>query len=214
MKLSLALLVGLGATSAQAGLSGVTGLGDILPDAAADYSANAFDDSTIVVHGWNERQNHTLSADLRIDANSAGTWSLANDSELLIAAGTVIDSHAFYFDPLQAKTVGDSPTKQVKFTFDQRIIGIIYTSTNSGNTKLFQSDHLRSNGAAPGFFGSRGFETGESMTVVDPFSVTFNLTASDPGDQARVITEAVPEPGTMTALALGGLGLLRRRKKA
>jgi hypothetical protein len=214
MRLTSVLLFGIGAASAHAGLAGVTGLGDILPDASANYAANAFNDTSIVVHGWNERQNYTLTNALRVDANTVGTWSLSNDAELTIAAGTAIDSHAFYFDPLNPQTVGDTPTKQVKFTFDQKIIGVIYTSISSTNSKLYQSDYLRSNGAAPAFFGSRGLETGESLTVVDNYSVTFNIAASNPGDQVRIVTEAVPEPASMVALALGGLGVLRRRRKA
>lgn len=47
---------------------------------------------------------------------------------------------------------------------------------------------------------------------------TLTLTGSDPngffeGFQYRIVGQAVPEPGTLSLLALGGLGLLRRRQR-
>lgn len=205
----------IGAASANAGLVSVTGAGQILPDASALYPANAFDTTAAIVNGWNEKQDETLTADLRVDAlGTPGTYNPTNASNLTIASGTVVDSHFFYFDPRTSKSVGTNAGNQVTFQFDQKILGLIYTSVSNANSKLRDSDHLILMGTSPGHFNARGFENADSVTVIDDYTISFNLTASDPGDQVRVVTEAVPEPGTMAALALGAAGILRRRRKA
>lgn len=215
MKSTLGMFLLIGAASAHAGLVSVTGAGQILPDASAAYTGSAFDDATAIVNAWNEKQNQTLSADLRVDAFGVpGTYSLSNDADLTIASGTMVDSHHFYFDPAGTKSVGTNANNQVTFGFDQKILGLIYTSTSNANSKLKDSDHLILVGSSPGHFSARGFESGDSVTVIDAYTISFNLTASNPGDQVRVVTEAVPEPGTMAALALGAAGILRRRRKA
>jgi hypothetical protein len=205
-----------GAASAHAGLVSVTGAGQILPDASAAYAANAFNDTVAIVNAWNEKQDQTLSADLRVDAFGVpGTYGVSNAANLTIAAGTMVDSHYFYFDPKSTKSVGTNANNQVTFGFDQKILGLIYTSTSNANSKLKDSDHLILVGSSPGHFNARGFESGDDfVTVIDPYTISFKLTASSPGDQIRVVTEAVPEPGTMAALALGAAGILRRRRKA
>jgi hypothetical protein len=62
-----------------------------------------------------------------------------------------------------------------------------------------------------------GFETAQDAASFLGNKVTFRLQASSPGDTFRVITAAVPEPGTW-AMLLTGFGLVglagRRRSRS
>jgi hypothetical protein len=234
-----ALVVGLaaaGARPARAGFLGVTGKGAIIPPGSGGALPNFFDDPAkkAVVHGWEERQGAVLAADVYVDIVAPGTYAkesdLAGFEAAKVAAGTRVSSHLLYFDPK-----GGASVDGVTFTFDGRVLGVIVESDRFFKKKFgftdyyVESDFLR-NPATPAanypvpagdpssHFNNRGLEFNTDSIVVGSNFVTLNLSASDPGDQVRVITAAVPEPASLTAAGIGvaslaGYGLRRLRRR-
>ena len=214
---------------ARADIISVSGSGDILTptvtppglvksDFNTGYTPNFFQDtgSSILVHGWDEVKNFTLTSAITVDAVSPGTYDSNGDlGTFSIAAGTVVNSHYLYFDPK------DPATRTATFTFDGKILGVIAESDLNSPDRFLASDSLRNvNSWYPlpfTHFTNRGLEMGSDEFVIsaDMKSVTVKLSASNPGDQMRIVTQAVPEPSSMVLVATGGLmGLAAWRKKS
>src|SRR5262245_44507318 len=97
--LSLAtLLIG---SIANASIINVVGSGNILTaGSGVGYTADFFGDPSLIIHGWDELQNFTLPSNLAVDITTTGSFaSGASVTPGIIPAGTVVNSHAFYFDP-------------------------------------------------------------------------------------------------------------------
>lgn len=202
--------------SANASIIGVSGQGDHLTNlATVGYTANFFDNSTTVVHGWNEKQNYTLERGLKVDIIAQGNYMNAfTSAEATLGAGRKINSHMLYFDPRESRRA------EATFTFDTAIIGIIVLSgTNNATDKFFASDFLIPGLVPAGnipssHFNARGIEFGPEKIHWNSANVlSVDLTASNPGDQIRVITEAVPEPSSVAAIGIGLATILRRKTK-
>jgi hypothetical protein len=119
--------------------------------------------------GFDELQHVTLTSDLVVDKPSG-----------IIPAGTIVSSHYIIYDPPGTLTYITG-----NVILDQNVVGVIYSTE-----KLNNSDHLgltTTNYLNPTL---RGFETasGDSATIIDPNTVSFDLGAGTPGDYARVIT--------------------------
>lgn len=203
-----------GATT-NAAILGVTGFGVHETDLTqVGYTANYFDDPTTAapIHFWNEKQDVTLTSALLVDIVAQGTYhSPFSSANASIAAGTRVNSHYAYQDPV------GSATTTATVRFDAPILGIIILSgTNNASDKLMKSDHLIPAGPTSipaNHFNARGLEMGpEIVTWLSPNEVTLKLASSNPGDQVRIVT-AVPEPGTLLAAAIGIGGLLSRRMR-
>jgi hypothetical protein len=201
---------------AAAAIIGVAGDGNILiPDATPNtgMTPNFFDDTgaDILVHAWNEAQNISLASDILVDFNAPGAYSWSSPSaNATIAAGTRISSHLLYFDPLSA--TGRTAT----FTFDADIIAIIAFSDIPGSDRLFLTDFLRNPlTVAPGaHFAQRGLESPDSLVWnVNGRDLFVDFQASSPGNQIRVITQAIPEPAALLLMGVG-LGVLGVRARA
>ena len=215
MKRTLTLgLMALAYSSAFAGIASFGGQADMLvAGPAVGYKANFFNDGPgAKAHGWNERQGVTLTNNLVVDISAPGAYNGNANANAIIPAGTVVNSHYIYFDPIQNQGVGAS------FTFDAPILGIIIReNTNAATDHLLASDFLipgvvPAGNLAPGWFNARGMEPTDLINWVGANTIRIDWDASNPGDQIRVIT-GVPEPATMTALSLAGAFLLRRRKR-
>jgi hypothetical protein len=191
---------------AQASITAVGGSGNILAAGpGVGYTADFFGDPTLVVHGWNEVQNYTLTANLQVDTTTLGAFnSTASLTPGFIPAGTVINSHAFYYDP----AIGGTTT--AGFQFDGPVLGVIL------NDGAFPDPFVASDYLIPGIvpagnipgshFAARGLELGiniDHLTVL-PAGVSFTLSAGSPGDQLRVITAPVPEPGIGALILVAG----------
>jgi hypothetical protein len=173
-----------------------------------------------VLLGWNEVQNLTLTAPLRVDRvfdPSAPFISDAGGGDYFIAAGTVVASHYFQWDP----GLGSSNTVGATLVLDSQVFALITSDSN-----LFASDEfLGLAGLDYADFTARGLEAGDVADFNGP-NVDISWTATSPGDWTRLITafspgggdtgSSVPEPGTLALFGLGlaGLGLSRRRLAA
>ena len=139
------------------------------------------------LYGFDEDQNIVLPANLIVDVGSSP-----------IAAGSTVASHYIFFDP------GPSQSIIGTVNFDSDVLAII-TTTNH----LAASDFLANTGVNYLNPGARGLEPGDSVTISGTRQITFDTTASTPGDYVRVLTvfspHAVPEP---SAIFLVGAGLL------
>lgn len=154
---------------------------------------------------WEERQNVTLTEDLRVDriadpgnpvvGGSAGNW--------VIKSGSIVSSHYIQYD---------GPRMQAQIEFDSVIFAII-----TADQKLFDSDFLGLPGLDYNDFINRGLETNDTTTFSDRF-VDVNFTTTSPGDWMRLITafsptaeaRETPAPAALGLFALG-LAALRRR---
>jgi hypothetical protein len=151
--------------------------------------------------GFDENQNILITATLTPDVGSP------------ILAGSTVASHYIFFDP--------GPVERVigTVTFDSDILAI-FTSTST----LASTDFLADTGVNYLNPTLRGLEAGDSVTIIGPQEISFNTSASSPGDYVRVLTAfspaaAVPEPGAIALLG-NGLGVLalmalyRRKRNA
>ncbi|MBS1724610.1 MAG: hypothetical protein JSS66_16835 [Armatimonadetes bacterium] len=215
---SLNILAGLVLTTAlsSASIINVGGSGDILTAGpGVGYTPDFFGDHTLVIHGWDEQQSVTLASNVAVDITGPGTYNSPGSlTPGIVAAGTVVNSHAFYFDP----AAGGSTT--AGFQFDGTIIGVI-VDDGAPTDPFVASDFLipasvPSGNIPTGHFAARGLELGINIdsVIVGSNTIQFALSAGSPGDQVRVLT-IVPEPCTLSILAIiGCAGIRRRRQRA
>jgi hypothetical protein len=214
MKIAISISMLLAATlSLPASLTSVVGSGDILTSGpGVGYTTDFFGDPTLVIHGWNEVQNYTLPANLAVNITTLGTFnSTASLTPGFIPAGTVINSHVFFYDP----AIGGSTV--AAFQFDTPILGVIVDDGTPPDL-LLTSDFLIP-GTMPSVniptthFAARGIELGINIDHlnVSATGVQLFLSAGSPGDQLRVIT-AAPEPNAAALLAVGATLIATRRR--
>ena len=144
---------------------------------------------------FNEVQSYVLLADLTTDVGG------------VILAGTRIDSHYVYFDPIGSQNIG-------YVDFSGKVLGLLTSAPTLTGTDSF----LGRVGVTYLSPGLRGIEAGDFATFLGN-RVNTDLTASSPGDYIRVLTlsRAVPEPASWL-LMIAGFGFvgsaLRRGRRA
>ena len=200
-------------SNSQAAIIAINGSSDLLvAGPAVGYTSDFFDDVTVVVHGWDEVQNFTLTSNIDVDITTPGVYSTVGSlTPGTLLAGTVVNSHTLYFDPLTGSTA------VAGFQFDGNIIGVIVQDALTPNDRFLASDFLIPGsvpiGNIPGsHFAARGIELGDNTdsVQVNAQSIKVSLGAGSPGDQIRVLTTVVPEPATLVVAALSLLAVRRR----
>ncbi len=129
---------------------------------------------------WDEVQNFTLTADLRVDRvfDETADFVMPVGTDFLIKAGTVVSSHYLQYD---------GPRFQATVTLDSEIFAFITADQN-----LFDSDaQLGLLGLDYNDFTFRGLEAGDTTTF-DGNSTAINWATSSPGDWTRLITAFSP----------------------
>lgn len=178
--------------------------GDLVEiEAAASVDLHVLESSDFV-RAFNERQVFTLDSNLFADITQPGEYDDEADlTSGFVPAGTRVSSHFLHFDPVgSAQALYDG-----SITFDDEILAVIVTSAaldgSDGaaglETTVYPSGGLRGLEDIREFLwweagGSTLFIRGRAMPAVD---------------QVRVITHAVPAPGSL-ALACLAVGCVMR----
>ncbi|MFN5944471.1 MAG: hypothetical protein ACK5ZG_09830 [Phycisphaerae bacterium] len=192
------------AGASQAAIT-TTGGDAVLSPAPASTLLGAIESNTIA-RAFNEVSSFTLATNLPVNATTPGVYS-SNGSLTpgVIAAGTVVNSHYLYVDP-----VGDGPAMYEGFVeFDQPILGVIVLRNG-----LNSSDFLGAPGTTYGDNVARGMELSgnEAFTItLSQFRVNFRFNTTTATDDIRIIT-AVPAPGAAAMIGLAATACLRRRR--
>lgn len=191
------LVAGIGllaATHASAAIVSGTASGTFTllasPPAAVGNNNINIDDT---VFGFNELQGVLVSTAPAFDLG------IAPDPN-----GVRVDSHYIYFEPLRTSSISGS------VTFSGSILGVYY----SRSTLLNSRDEFGLSGVTYSHPTLVGLESDDLPVTISGSTISFNWTASNPGDHIRVITAAVPEPETwaMLSLGFGLIGTFARRR--
>lgn len=195
--------------SGAASYAGITGTGgsavQIAPPASTVLGAT---EHTTQAWAFNEVTGLTLAAALSVDATTPGVY--ASPGVLTpgtIPAGTVINSHYLYSDP-----VGDALGTYEGFVdFDQPILGVIVLRSSLNATDAL----LGAPGTTYGDNAARGLELSANadrfVISISQTRVSFRFLTTSATDDIRIIT--APAPGMACSMLGAGLVLLARRRR-
>lgn len=165
---------------------------------------------------FQERSNFVLGSSLTADAVAAGLYNGPGDlTSVSIAAGTAVASYFLHTDPVGQPVT--TYTGNVRFA--QRILGVfaLRSSLNTTDPILGASGTTYPTGNPLDIDREFELSNNEFFRIsADQKAIEFRANTSSRMDQMRIVTEAVPEPATMLALAAGVMPLvsrLRRRSK-
>ncbi len=194
---------------ASAGIIDTTGsILQIVPPSSVELDVL---ESNSQIFAYTEMLGLTLDYELAVDITSPGFYGEAgNLTPGSIGAKTVVDVYFMHFDPVSGlvNLLGS-------ITFDQDILGVIVL-----NESLDATDGTLGfpQTAYPTGLINRGLDFGgvysDFITLSkDLRTISINWQATRKVDQIRIIT-AIPAPGALVLLGLGGLaGTTRRRRK-
>lgn len=187
------------ALPAAASIIGTTGMvtqigapPSAMPGALTAFNAWAWDEATNISLG-------TMAVDL--STNPSNTFAPVPG----FISG-LVDSHFIHYDGVPGTVITGT------VTFSQPILAVQYRDTN-----LDLTDALATTGTIyPTNLPGRGFFnwTGSDFIDINGSVLSFQMVGIGAPDleQVRVFTRAVPAPGSMALLGLGGLLAARRRR--
>ena len=210
--------------SAQAAMAGIVSVTGVVNDSLgipSDLQLGVFESST-EIFVFEEQQNVVLSVGLDVDITEAGTYlpvlGGTREDDLspgVIAALTTVNSYIVHFD----EATGQSTTLSGSITLDRACLGLIiltdYLDLSDGIVGNPDTTYDPFGATYHEFRGvdllTHDQDPLELSFAVDGCTVSFTLTTANAMDEFRIIE--APEPATLGLLVLGGLTLLRRRRK-
>ncbi|MCC6908132.1 MAG: PEP-CTERM sorting domain-containing protein [Phycisphaerales bacterium] len=182
----------------------------VLAEPPANIALNQWESDT-EIRGFFERQT-VLFSDLALDHVNTG---LVDHESLLVpglvSVGTAVQSYLFHADSV----AGFDALLSGYVVFDQPILGVLIHTASMNGTDDFLGRPGVTYGNSPGRRlelppGSLDtFEISGDRTRLD-FTLKFDAAY----DEIRIVTAAVPEPGSLALLSLVGFAGLRRRREA
>lgn len=169
-----------------------------------------------ILIGWDEVQNLTLTADLKVDRvfDLDAPFVKQENGHFFIKEGTIVSSHYLQWDPTPTSTSTVSAT----INLDSPVFAFITSDQN-----LFDSDAAL---GLPGLdyndFTLRGLESTDT-TNFNGNDVDITWIARSPGDWTRLITAfspggveptPIPTPALLPGLIGMGTAAIRKRRKA
>lgn len=151
---------------------------------------------------WDEATNISLGAmPVELSINPSNSFFPTPGS-----VSGLVDSHFVHFDGVPGLLITGT------VTFSQPILAVQYADSS-----LDLSDSLATTGTVyPTTLPGRGFSnwTGADFVDINGNTLTFQMISLGQPEleQVRVFTRAVPAPGSMALLGLGGLAVARRRR--
>ena len=150
-----------------------------------------------------------LPVEIFVNAVGSGTFTGSSSPAIAIPAGTMVHTYFVHFDPNGGVV---SLTGTVFFDPGETIIGIQTHTPYLEFADAFVGDPMAT---YPTGLTFRAFETlpglDEVFVPIGMDFATFKLYAELSVDQARIVT--IPEPATLSLLAVGALALIRRKRR-
>jgi hypothetical protein len=195
---------------ASAGVIGTTGQVTIIAP-PPDVTVNGPVESNTTGFFFTERTGLALPSTLTVDFTSTGSHTANPVAPLpTISAGTLVDSYYFVTDPI-GSDVNNLRNFDGSFTFSTDILGVIALDPEfaSSNAAL---GHPGTSYSASGVAYEMGNPRDSFIISADRRTLTFSSSANTAADDLRIITSAVPEPGSAVLIVAGLLGLAFRFK--
>lgn len=207
-----------GGAGASGGIITTEGDVQILDPPPPDARQNRLESSQVMFL-WEEQDDLVLPWDIKVDIVSPGAYDRPGDLvDGIIPAGTRVRVHFLHADMVAGE--GYALIENARIHFSGLILGII---TRAGS--LGASDFLGEPATRYGGWAARGLSLGaggmkDRITLEDNMQWLDldHICASAVRDELRVITTfedgpILPEPLALSTLAVGGLGLLVRRRR-
>jgi prepilin-type processing-associated H-X9-DG protein/prepilin-type N-terminal cleavage/methylation domain-containing protein len=180
----------------------------LLPNTPNDLRQDRLQHDTLL-RAFLETTSTRLKSDIRVNANSPGTYIGGGFESVVIPAGKVVDTYVLHFDPV--KEWQKNPKKPEKgrvymstpFTFDGKIVGVIHRDNWGLNFQYSHINFLRATDAAIGnadtlYNGDhpfRGLDSEEDRFTLssDMHTLTVDwLTTPGQMEEIRILVEASP----------------------
>ena len=194
--------------TASASVIGTTGQVSIIP-APANATVNGPLESNTTGFLFAEQTGLVLPSTLTVDFTSTGAHTANPVGPLpTISAGAHVDSYYFVIDPI-GSDANNLQTFDGSFTFSSDILGVIALDPEfaSSDATLGHPGTLYSGSGVAFEMGSPR----DSFDIsADRRTLTFSTAANTASDNLRIITSAVPEPGSAVLVVAGLLGLACR----